>query len=53
MAQIYTDPDPPGTAEFFKMAQHLMSWHNLTFPTTLKDAMDVYVTMTAIIEASL
>lgn len=45
-------PAPPGTVEFLEMAQCLMSAHNLTFPKTLEEATNLYVTMTTILEHS-
>lgn len=43
-------PNPPGSLQFLAMAQDLMNTHNLSFPTSVKEALDVYVTMTTIVE---
>lgn len=45
------EPEPPGTVDFFQMAECLMSANSLTFPKTLKEAIHVYVTMTTLLEA--
>ena len=48
----YTEsPDPPGTVEFLEMAKLLLSAHHLNFPKTLPEAINVYVTMTTVLEA--
>lgn len=44
------EPSPPGTLEFLMMAQELMSTHHLSFPQTITEAIDVYITMTTILE---
>ena len=46
-------PDPPGTLEFLEMARELMSTYNLVFPSSLQDALDLYVIMTTILESKL
>ena len=46
-------PDPPGTVEFLEMAQCLMSTHNLTFPKKTEEAVNLYVTMTTILDNSI
>ena len=45
-------PDPPGSLEFLEMAKDLMHMHNLPFPTSVQEAIDLYVTMTAILESN-
>ena len=45
------EPDPPGSIEFLEMAQELMTLHNLIFPRSIQEAIDVYVTMTTVLES--
>lgn len=43
-------PDPPGSLEFLEMALQILRMQNLLFPTSLQEALDLYVTMTTILE---
>lgn len=45
------DPDPPGSLEFLNMALSVMREHHLSFPTSVKQAIDLFVTMTHILDA--
>ena len=45
------DPDPPGSLEFFEMALCVMRERHLSFPTSVEQAVDLYVTMTTILDA--
>ena len=44
-------PDPPGSLEFLQMALMLMNKQGLAMPTTISEAINLYVTLVAIIEA--
>ena len=46
-------PDPPASLEFLEMALMLMNEQGVTMPSTISEALDLYVTLTTIIEASL
>ena len=48
--QYCEEPDSPAPLCFLEMAQEIMTEHNLRFPQTVNEAIDLYVTLTAIIE---
>ena len=48
--QYAESPDPPGSVEFLEMVSHMMQTHNLPFPTNVKEALDLYVTVTTFLE---
>ena len=51
VAEQYTEePDPPASLEFLEMVKALMTQNALTFPTSVNEAIDLYVTLTTTIE---
>ena len=47
----YTEePDPPACLEFLELALQIMDQHNLSMPNTVQQALDIYVTLTSIIQ---
>jgi hypothetical protein len=44
-------PDPPGSLEFLQMALILMNDQGLTMPNTIPEALNLYITLTTIIES--
>ena len=52
--QPYTEvPDPPVSLEFLQMVSDLMAQNNVEFPCTVKDAVELYVTLVELIEEQL
>ena len=51
VAEQYTEePDPPASLQFLEMVKELMNQNNLTFPKSVNEAVDLYVTLTTMIE---
>ena len=47
----YTEePDPPGSLRFLELASQIMSQYNLSMPTTVQEALKVFVVVTTVIE---
>ena len=46
-------PDPPASLEFLEMASCIMTAYGLSFPSNLKEALDLYVTLTSMVESFL
>lgn len=51
MAEEYTEePDPPGSLEFLDVAQTIMDQEKLEMPSTVQEALNLYVVLTTTIE---
>ena len=48
--QYAEEPDPPCSLEFLEMARDVMNAHHISFPNTISAAVDLYVTLTTILE---
>ena len=46
-------PDPPASLDFLELALMLMNEHTLSMPKTIAEALDLYVSLVAIIEAEI
>lgn len=52
MCSDYSEqPDPPGSIEFLEMARDVMQAHNLSFPVSMDAAVEVYITLTTVLES--
>ena len=47
------EPEPPATLEFFELALQVMNQYHLYMPNTVQEAMDLFVTLTTIIESEI
>ena len=51
VAEEYTEePDPPGSLEFLEVAQTIMDQEQLEMPSTVQEALNLYVVLTTTIE---
>ena len=47
----YTEePDPPGSLEFLEVASRIMHQYHLSMPSTVQEALDVFVVLTSVLE---
>ena len=54
VAKEYTEePDPPGSLEFLELALEIMTQHHLFMPNTVQEALELYVSLTTIIQSEL
>ena len=44
------EPNPSCSLEFLEMAQYVMNVHHRSFPLTVSAAVDLYVTMTTLLD---
>ena len=48
--QYAEEPDPPCSLEFLQMVRDVMNTHHISFQNTISAAVDLYVTLTTILE---
>ena len=54
VAKEYTEePDPPGSLEFLELALEIMTQHHLFMPNTVQEALELYVSLTTIIQSEI
>ena len=52
LAEAYTElPDPPASLEFLQVAETVMRENSLELPTTVEEAIDLYILLTSTIDA--